>query len=411
MILARTVRLTECARRIRELEPSVGAWEHVDFEIMERWSVSLRATASDSAIAGLPVGIKDVFDTADMPTTYGSQLYAGHQPKEDAWVVRRLREAGAVIIGKTVTTEFAYLQPARTANPLDLARTPGGSSSGSAAAVASGMVALALGTQTAGSTIRPAAYCGVFGFKPTFGVVPMQGCRPLAPSLDTVGMFSRELPLLGKLAQTLSNGFIRSGTLSASTAPRVRLASPRTWGCEDQMHELFDFVAKRLALAASCEEAQLPATEVTRLHRLILSYEAASEYRELVRTNESRVSEPFRALVEEGSSHTAAGYQEALLHTAELRTLFDHKFADFDVLVLPSATGEAPLRTSGTGNPDCCRLASLLGLPAINVPAGTGRSGLPLGIQLVCKAGDDSKLLQLAGWMASVLQSGYDASR
>lgn len=404
------------ARCIEAREPVIGAWAHLDLEGAARQVEQAERIGQGvpdeereprlmGALAGVPIGIKDVFDTVDMPTCYGSPIFAGHRPKQDAWIVRRLREAGAAIVGKTESTEFAYLHPARTTHPMDAARTPGGSSSGSAAAVAAGMVPLAIGTQTAGSTIRPAAYCGVFGFKPTFGIVPMTGCRALAPSLDTVGLFAHDLSLLARLAGVLSNGQIAGGPSTQTAPPRVRIAAPTPWGCEDSMHRLFEDLGRRLNAVASCDGAQfIDAEETIALHRLTLSYEAHQEYRGLVQAHGREISEPFHALMKEGASHTGAAYASALQRRREMRAGIDREFAHFDVLLLPSAPGEAPLRSGGsTGNPDCCRLASLLGLPAITVPAGTGPAGLPLGVQLVGRAGGDSRLLEAAGWFTAFL--------
>lgn len=387
-------------RAIHELEPRIDAWTC----LAPQPEASLNTIGG--LLAGIPVGIKDVFDTADMPTTYGSPIFAGHRPREDAWIVQRLREAGAFVIGKTATTEFAYLSPTRTRNPHDPERTPGGSSSGSAAAVAAGMVPLAIGTQTAGSTIRPAAYCGVLGYKPSFGLVPMQGCRHLAPSLDTVGLFARDIPLLARAIHVLSSGQVNATLSTAQVAPRIRYLHPRAWQADPAVQHLFDQTIKHLQTHANvpCEPLQgLDIEEITRLHRTILSYEAEREFRVLVQQHAPLISAPFQALMQEGQAHTQAHYQTARHRTQDWRETLNHGFTTFDLLLLPSAAGEAPGRSEGTGNPDCCRLASLLGLPVISLPAGTGPNGMPLGLQLVARLGNDADLLRNAVWLAESL--------
>lgn len=393
------------SRQVRLVEPVVKAWENIDLgriahELERVWQAGL-----PGRLAGTLVGVKDVFDTADMPTRYGSPIFARHQPARDAWVVRRMREAGLVIAGKTVTTEFAYLHPSKTANPVDPSRTPGGSSSGSAAAVAAGMVPLAIGTQTAGSTLRPAAYCGVYGYKPTYGVVPMDGCRPLAPSLDTVGLFARELDDMEALVQLLSEGRIMAvGVGKASPAPRMRVVLPELGPSDTAVRAAFASLLARLRSADVPLEllSGFPLEECVRLHRGIMAYEAAAGFRELVEAHPGWVSHEFQALMREGLACTREDHAAAQRRVAELRHWIDGEFERFDVLLLPSAAEEAPLCAAGTGNPDWCRPASLLGLPAMNVPVGRSRSGLPLGVQIVARAHHDAQLLAAARWLASL---------
>lgn len=392
-----------CSRQIRLLEPTINAWESIDLgriagELERVWHAGL-----PGRLAGTLVGVKDVFDTVDMPTRYGSPIFAQHQPVQDAWVVRRMRDAGMVIAGKTVTTEFAYLHPAKTANPADLSRTPGGSSSGSAAAVAAGMVPLAIGTQTAGSTVRPAAYCGVYGYKPTYGLVPLDGCRHLAPSLDTVGLFACGLSELEALAQLLSQGRILPGAQHPAP-PRVCAVLPENGPSDAAVRAAFAALLARVrSTGVPLEVAQaFPLEECVRLHRCIMAYEAAAEFRALVDEHPTQISPEFQALMREGRAFSRDDYDAAQQRTAALRRWMDQEFERFDLLLLPSAAEEAPLRSAGTGNPDWCRPASLLGLPAMNVPIGTGQSGLPVGVQIVGRTHGDSQLLASARWLAKV---------
>lgn len=354
----------------------------------------------------MPIGIKDVFDTADMPTTYGSPIYSDHQPAADAAVVSTLRKAGAVVIGKTATTEFAFLHPAKTRNPWNLRHTPGGSSSGSAAAVAAGMTRLAIGTQTAGSTIRPAAFCGVFGFKPTHGSISLSGCLPLAPSLDTVGLFARTADDMGLLAHAASGGAIALPTSVMPSKPRIGLVSPSHWAsCDQDTHQLFDRISALLGPASAfCSYVRpFDVDELTRLHRLILSVEVLRGFESLVAAHPDRVSSEFKAVLAEGRGFSDADYQAACRSAAEHRSRYGDWMKDFDFLILPSSSGEAPRVDAGTGDPDCARPGSLLGVPAISVPAALGHTGLPLGIQLLGRSDGDAGLVAWAGWLSALL--------
>lgn len=397
----RAAAFAECLARIEAREPAVGAWAYVDLASLVQALAQRAGRAVQGPLDGVLVGVKDMFDTADMPTGYGSPLFAAHRPREDAWVVQRLRAAGAVVAGKTVSTEFAYLQPGKTAHPLDPSRTAGGSSSGSAAAVAAGMVPLAIGTQTAGSTLRPAAYCGVYGYKPTHGLVPLAGCRPLAPSLDTVGLFARTLSGLADLAGVLSNGRIAA---ARPTAPRIRWLPMDALACDAAVRDGIG----RLMRAAAAAGAQVaiaedfPLRELVDLHHRVMAYEAAQLHGALVDAHADQVSAVFQALVLQGRGAAPAEDAQARHRTAVLRQRIALAFADFDVLVLPSAGEEAPVRTAGTGNPDWCRPASLLGFPALSVPIGLGAAGLPIGVQLVGRPHGDTALLGFAQWLAQL---------
>ena len=368
--------------------------------------------------------MKDIIDTADLPTEQGSAVYAGRRPPADAACVRRLRDAGAVVLGKTVTTEFATYQPARTANPLDPSRTPGGSSSGSAAAVADGMVPLALGSQTAGSTIRPASFCGILGFKPTHGAIDLTGVFELSARLDTLGLFARTPEDLARLAGVLLPGAAarpseaappREAAPPAVVAPALsappRLAFVRTahWEEADASgRAAVESAAERLARAgAAVEEAMLPAAfeALPAAQDTIMAVDAS---RSLAREREQhadRLSEPLRDLLARGAATSVDDYAAAVALADRCRASLDDVFAGFDAVLTPAARGEAPVGLDSTGDPLFCRAWTLLGTPAISVPGMTGSSGMPVGMQLVGRPGADWALLGVASWAFGALRA------
>lgn len=355
---------------------------------------------------GLPVAVKDVFDTADLPTAYGSGIYAGHRPAADAAAVARLRSAGAVILGKTVSTEFAYWAPGPTRNPRDTTRSPGGSSSGSAAAVAAGMVPLALGTQTAASTIRPAAYCGIVGFKPTRWRIPRAGVKALAGSLDAVGLFARSVADAALLASALSGR-----DLAAPAAPpaRFRLARWAAWSrAEPAQRAAVERALDRLAVAGAAVERPAALELLDALgeaQTLLMACEAVRELAHERRIHGDRLSPSLHELFEIGErvGETEEAAARALAtHPANLAALIPPG----TVLVAPSALGEAPRFEDGTGDPVMSRGFTLLDLPSLSLPCGTGPGGLPLGLQLAARPGEDSALLGAASWVEAVLAQG-----
>ncbi|MBM3568624.1 MAG: amidase [Alphaproteobacteria bacterium] len=387
--------------RIAERDDAVRAWIHLDPEQARAAAKRRDAEPNKGRLHGVPIGIKDIVDTADMPTGYGSAIYAGHRPKADAACVARLRAAGAVILGKTVSTEFAYFTPGKTRNPHHPKHTPGGSSSGSAAAVADGQVALALGTQTAGSVIRPASYCGVFGFKASFGAVDRAGIKPFADSFDTPGWFARDVADLALLAEVLLPGV----TVPPAPKDRPRLGYCRTpyWGAaKPAMRATIEQAAERLG----AEEVRLP-TECNALNAaqsVVMAAEAARAYAPEYADHKPRLGARLVALIEQGQTVTPGMEKDARALIAYGRTAVAPLFQRFDALLAPSAPDEAPEGLGATGDPVFNRLWTALHLPCVNIPHGSGATGLPLGLTLVGPLGGDGAVLATAAGVAALLR-------
>jgi Asp-tRNA(Asn)/Glu-tRNA(Gln) amidotransferase A subunit family amidase len=415
----------DCLERIRALEPRVRAWQFLDEE-----HALAQARACDERkrngepigpLHGVPVGVKDIIDTADMPTENGTVLHEGRTPRDDAAVVRMLRGAGAVILGKTVTTECAYFNPGKTRNPHNAEHTPGGSSSGSAAAVGAGMVPLALGSQTAGSVIRPAAFCGAYGFKPSHGLIPRTGVLTLSRTLDHVGLFARSVDDLALLLEQLQ-GY---DELDPDTRPRARIPFRSVATEEPPLEPMFAFVrtphwermdadAKeayeelREALGKQLEEVQVfvSGTEPWDWHRTVMECEMAANLEPLWREGAEKLSEKLRALLERGKEARALDYQRALRRIVPTVEGFDDLFMQrYDAILTPPALGTAPKGLGSTGDPAFCSVWTLLGMPAITLPLMQGENGLPLGVQLVGRRGYDARLLRTARWLEKKVSS------
>jgi Asp-tRNA(Asn)/Glu-tRNA(Gln) amidotransferase A subunit family amidase len=386
--------------RIDARERELGAWAFLARDAALARARELDRSAPQGPLHGLAAGVKDVIDTADMPTEYGSPIYAGHRPRADAACVLRLKQAGAIVLGKTVTAEFAFMHPGRTRNPHDLRCTPGGSSSGSAAAVADAMVPVALATQTGGSTIRPAAFCGVFGYKPAFGRFPTEGLKPLAPSLDTIGVIARTLRDIARVAAVLANEQVV--TTEAPRAPRLALCrTPYAAEAEPQARERLDAVARAWAHAgARVRELELPAAfaELNELHRVIMAHETARSMAHEWRTARERLSAPLAGFIERGLSTPDDTVAKARARVAGCRQALPALLEDAELILTFSAAGEAPEGLASTGNAVFCRLWTLLGVPCLAIPAGAGARGLPLGVQLV--GGPEGLLFSAAAWAA-----------
>jgi Asp-tRNA(Asn)/Glu-tRNA(Gln) amidotransferase A subunit family amidase len=358
----------------------------------------------------VPIGVKDVIDTADMPTAYGSAIYKGYQPRADAACVSLARAAGAVILGKTETAEFASIHPAATRNPHALAHTPGGSSSGSAAAVADFMVPLALGTQTGGSTIRPAAFCGVVGYKPSFNRVNRAGLKFSAESLDTIGFFARSVEDTALLAHVMS-GQERLGNaeLPKDKALRIGLYRTSQWSqASSQMRGAIEDAAQRLAAAGANIElvALTPAfDELHAAHAVIIQYEAARATAWEYRVHGDLLSPAYQQRMRAGMAIPHERYEAALRQAESGRQDFSHVWGELDVLITPSAVDEAPLGLENTGDTVFNRLWTLLGVPCVHLPFGIGTSGLPLGLQVVGRRQDDVATLACARWIEDRLRS------
>ena len=393
-----------CLDRIEEREPDVAAWVHLD---RERVLAAARAHDGAGSMPGVPVGVKDIVDTADAPTAYGSPIYRGHQPVADAVAVDRIRAAGGIVLGKTVTTEFAMRYPGPTRNPHDVRHTPGGSSSGSAAAVADCMVPLAIGTQTAGSVIRPAAFCGVYGYKPTFGLLSFAGVRHFAESLDTLGCMARSVEDLAFFRDVLLG--IRPGPLEPFAGrPRLGLCRTHHWDEADEAtRSCLEDGARRLAAAGmSVAEVALPAgfEDSLEIYERVQQFEGARCFGPDAARHPDLLSVDARTLHERGMAVDAGSYREAVRRFAGWRAMIDEAFSGFDAVLTPSAPGEAPRGLRFTGRTTFNYLWTVLHVPAVTVPAFQGPQGLPIGAQLVASRYADDRLLSVASRVASALR-------
>ena len=382
----------QCLVRIAEREPVVQAWEVLDAEGALAEARRIDALRDRPQLCGVPVGVKDLIDTADLPTAYGSPTHRGHRPSRDAECVRRLRDAGAIVLGKTVTTEFAVYSPGKTRNPRDASRTPGGSSSGSAAAVADAMVPVALGSQTAGSIIRPASYCGVIGYKPTYGLLPLEGVHPLAPSLDTLGLFARWLEDIPPVISALSRA---PAMPIRSRRPRLGLCRTEAWPrAAPQTQELIEKTAR--ALGARDVELGPSFTGLIDAQIAIMGAEAAESLRA---EPQSELSAKLREFLREGARVPPERVTAAREQAERCRRELDRVFDDLDALLTPATTGEAPEGLGATGDPVFCRIWTLLGVPCLSLPVLTGPAGLPIGLQIVARRRSDDALLSAAAWI------------
>jgi amidase len=397
-----------CLDRI-EARKSVKAWSYLDPEL-----ALSQARAADRAgrlglLAGLPIGVKDVIDTADMPTEHGSPIYRGNRPFADAACIALLRMAGAVILGKTVTTEFANRFPGETVNPHNPAHTPGGSSSGSAAGVADFQVPVGLGTQTGGSVIRPSAFCGVVGYKPSFGEFSRSGIKLQCHNLDTLGLLTRGVDDLALMrAALISMPF--HAVDHASAAPRIGICRTAAWDVADAATQgLIENTAARLsASGAKVTEVSFAPHFANILddHRRIFNYEAAHNYAYEYEEHHDLVSQVLRdTVLTPGRDLSVADYIEALETAEAFRAHLDDIFGEVDVLLTPSAAGEAPLGLGSTGNPSFNSIWTLAWTPCVTLPAGTGPGGLPLGVQFVGKRFADEALLDKVAWAEGRLRN------
>lgn len=404
--------LESCIGRVIAVDEHVGAFTHFD-------PTTIRQTLSNQKgesgpLAGLPIAIKDIMATQGVPTEMGSAAFKGHVPDESAWVVKTLEQASAIPFGKTVTTEFAWRHPGKTRNPWNLEHTPGGSSSGTAAAVAYGGVPAALGTQTFGSVIRPAVYCGVVGYKPSFGAIPRTGVYPLSESLDHVGVFARSVADAALLASVLTG---RDGIDFPNTppptpawpltpgihAPKLALLRTSEWhrASVEQQSLIDETVQKLIAAGAIVSVVTLPPLfeQVGAVAQTMCDAEAAVVNGRFAREAPPRISQPSLELVARGNAIAATEYIRAKDSQRTLIREFAALMAPFDGAITAPATGEAPRGLHDTGDGVFCIPFSVLGAPAITLPAATSQAGLPLGIQLVSSWGQDLRLLQLAAWV------------
>ncbi len=392
--------------RIRQREDTVGAWEYFDPDLITERAKELDRGPARGPLYGIPVGIKDVVDTVDMPTRYGSPIYQGHRPAWDASCVSLIRASGGIILGKTVTAELATFFPGKTVNPHNAAHTPGGSSSGSAAAVADCMAPLAIGTQTAGSVIRPASYCGIVGYKPSFGWINRVGAKMVSDTLDTLGIFARTVKDAALLGSVLTGR-----PLPAEDGPR---AVPRVGFCKtyEWPHASWDSMsafetAWQKVKDAGVETREIilpgPFSKLACMQADIMACEAAKSLAFEYAAHRELLSLELQELIGRGKAISVEAYDSALKHAAKCRDLLDQVFEDVDIILAPSVPGEAPEGLDSTGDPIFNRIWTLLRVPCVNLPAFSGTGGLPVGIQAVANYGQDFRLLAAADRTLKIL--------
>lgn len=411
-----------CLAKIEETDAQIKAWAYIDADAAIAQAEAMddlrRRGYATGSLHGVPIGLKDIIDTKDMPTENGSAIFAGRQPESDAALVERLREAGAVILGKNVTTEMAFMHPSKTHNPHNLSHTPGGSSSGSAAAVAGFHVPLAVGTQTNGSVIRPASFCGTYGFKPTRGTISRRGVLQTSKSLDQIGVFARSMEDVALLsdvlgcydpADDLSFARPRSSALNGYHE-EVPVEPDLVWldmhyddHIADDTREGFEEL--RDALGSRVERIPAPKsfTNLVESQRIIHQYEYVHHLREVIEKRFDELSDTLQPIVKSGQSISDAHYAEAIGYMEAASDFFDSFFHDYDGVLAPAAPGEAPLIEEGTGNPIFSTIWNLCGLPCLTMPLMVGARNLPIGVQLIGARERDDRLLRTARWMEHAL--------
>jgi Asp-tRNA(Asn)/Glu-tRNA(Gln) amidotransferase A subunit family amidase len=385
-----------CAETIAAREPEIGAFVALDIEAARKAADEPRL--SSSQLRGLPIGAKDIYDTADLPTQYGSPIYAGYRPRADAAAVSLARRAGGIVLGKTATTEFASLVPAATRNPRNLAHTPGGSSSGSAAAVAAAMLPVAFGSQTAGSVIRPASFCGVAGFKPSYRLIPTVGMKCYAWHLDTVGLFAANVADVAYAATAITERPLRVDE-KAPAAPRIGLLRTHLWSkASAAMHAAIDTAARAAeANGATVTDLEMPEIlqEAYRAQFIIQDFEAFRSLAYEYDNHRDQIGPPLREQLDRAAAITVENYDAARGTASRARRSLGDFMRDVDVILTPSAPGAAPHGLGFTGDPAFNRLWTLMGTPCVNVP-GLSDGELPLGVQIVGDFGCDRGALEAA---------------
>ena len=393
--------MNACLDRIAAREPVVQAFAFLD------QGMAASAVPAQGKLHGLPLGVKDVLDTADMPTGYNSPIWRGHRPRADAAAVAFARAAGAVVIGKTVTTEFATRHPGPTTNPHNSAHTPGGSSSGSAAGVAAGFFPFAYGTQTAGSVIRPAAYCGVVGYKPSYGTIERHGMKLMSFSLDTIGVIARSVADCALLAAAASGRDLGDPETTEARGWRIGICRSPAWSQADAATQaLLQGAADRLRReGASVADFELPPlfAQAAEIHPLLMNAESARAMAWEILNHRDQLSDGLREKLEWGLAQSPQALDAARATFHQARDAFAGMMAEYDVLLTPSAPGEAPAGLDWTGDPAFNALWTGLHVPCVTVPAGAGPAGLPLGLQIVGRLGDDARTLAAAHWIGATL--------
>lgn len=393
-----------CLARIAEREPQVEAWHYLDPQRVLEQARALDRRGRIGPLQGVPVGIKDIIDTDDMPTECGTTIHKGRRPQIDAACVALTRRAGGLIMGKTVTTEFANFFPGKTRNPFDPQRTPGGSSSGSGAAVGDGMVPLAIGTQTTASTIRPAAFCGCVGYRPTWGDLRCAGVMEASGSLDTLGLIARSVDDIALYRDVLMGMTPQPLPADIGNPPRIGFCRTPMWDqCEPGTQRLLETCASKLAQSgATVSDVVLPDdfSRIEDAHRWISSFEFARNRAWEIDHHWEKISETLRNnRIRNGLDCSYETYRDARAFAERCRLVLDGLFADYDVLLTPAVAGEAPVGLHATGNASFCAIWTTMHVPAITLPLFTGPNGLPVGAQLVARRDDDRRLLMAARWV------------
>lgn len=413
-----------CLDHIADVEDTVRAWAFLDPEHALKQArdadLALRKGEALSPLHGVPVGVKDIFDTDDMPTEDGTVLHVGRKPAIDATVVSLLRAAGAIIMGKTVTAELAVYAPGKTTNPHDPARTPGGSGSGSAAAVAAHMVPLAIGTQTNGSVLRPASYCGVCGYKPTHGLISRHLVLQQSRPLDQVGVFGRTIEDVALITEQLMAfdehdpdtrprarpKLIETVAQEPPVPPELAFVKTPVWDHADKdTQEAFADLVEHLG--ENIAEVTLPAmfNDAISWHRTIMEADLARSFKREYENGKDKLSAILCEMIERGQSCLAVDYNDAVGQVSVLNGILGQIFEKYDAIVTPATTGEAPIGLESTGSPIFCTIWALCGTPAITLPLLQGASGMPIGVQLVGPKGDDARLLRTARWLTKVTEN------
>ncbi len=408
--------------QIKKKEKEVEAWEFFDQELVLKQAKKLdelHQSGKHGDLHGIPVGIKDIFDTEDMPTTDGTEIHKKNPSWNDCTVVSKLKQAGAIIMGKTVTAELAYYSPGKTKNPHDTTRTPGGSSSGSAAAVASHMVPLAVGSQTNGSVIRPASYCGVVGYKPTKGLISRHLVLQISRALDQVGVFANSIEDAALISEQLIGHDKQDPDTSLNPRPKLLAASKEKPPAEPVlahiklpfMNELEEDVKEGFKeikdeLKGKVDEIELPKgfAAIPDWHKIIMESDMARSFSEEYKKSKNKLSDKIIEAIERGMKYTSVEYNNALAKIDVANAYFNQFFHDYDAILTPSACGEAPKGLKSTGNPIFCTIWTYCGMPCISLPLLQGKNGLPVGVQLVSSLFDDERLFRNASWLTSKIK-------
>jgi Asp-tRNA(Asn)/Glu-tRNA(Gln) amidotransferase A subunit family amidase len=415
--------VTNYIDHINKYEKNVEAWEFFDETLILKQAKKLDQDHQSGKVHGdlhgVPVGIKDIFDTENMPTSDGTEIHKENPSWNDCTVVSKLKQAGAIIMGKTVTTELAYYSPGKTKNPHDPTRTPGGSSSGSAAAVASHMVPLAIGSQTNGSVIRPASYCGVVGYKPTKGLISRHLVLQISRALDQIGVFSDTLEDAALISEQLFGYDKQDPDTSLSAKPKLLDATKQKPPLEPIfayiklpfMDELDEDAKKGFEeikdeLKGKIDEIELPEgfVDIPEWHKVIMESDMARSFSVEYTKSKHKLSNNIIEAIERGMKYTAVEYNNALSKIDAANIYFKQFFYDYDAILTPSASGEAPKGLKSTGNPIFCTIWTFCGMPCISLPLLKGRNGLPIGVQLVSSLFDDERLFRNASWLTKKIK-------